>query len=151
MMIKKTLQNLQPGFEGRGGSRALGKVTVKRLQQELANEKRITAAFLLGSAARNQLRPDSDVDIAILLKPGTSVSPFEKINLAARLGELCAREVDLGMLESRNLVYAREAYLTGECIYCRDVFVKDLFGATILGLYATLKECRKEVEDAYRN
>ena len=150
-MITKTIQNLQPGFDERGGVRALGKVRLKRLQQELAGVERLTAAFLIGSAARNQLRPDSDIDIAILLKSGTSFSPFEKINLAVRLGELCSREVDLGMLESQNLVYAREAYLTGECIYCRDVFAKDLFGATILGLYAALKGCRKEVEDAYRN
>lgn len=149
--MKKTIRNLQPGLDGCGGSLALGKDTIKRLQQELAAEKRLTAAFLLGSAARNQLRPDSDVDIAILLQSGTSLSPFEKVSLAVRLGELCGREVDIGLLQSRNLVYAREAYLTGECIYCRDVFVRDLFGATILGLYATLKECRKEVENAYRN
>ncbi|MBN2808329.1 MAG: nucleotidyltransferase domain-containing protein [Deltaproteobacteria bacterium] len=124
---------------------------VKRLQQELAGEERFTAAFLLGSVVRSQLRSGSDVDVSILLQPGTSFSSFEKIDLAVRLGELCGRELDIGILEFRNLVYAREAYLAGECIYCRDVFAKDLFGATILGLYAALKWCRKVAEDAYRN
>jgi hypothetical protein len=54
------------------------------------------------------------------------------------------------VLDTTNLVYAKEAYLNGECIFCRDSLRRDLFGATVLGEYLDLREVRQEVEHAYQ-
>lgn len=123
---------------------------IENIGKALAADGGMIAAFLLGSAARGEMRNDSDVDIAVLTKDRRRLSAFEKVELAVELGRICGRDVDVGVLDTRNLVYAREAYLTGRCVYCSDIFQRDMFGATALGLYAELKENRKEVEDAYR-
>ena len=120
------------------------------IQPTLAGEPEIVAAFVLGSAARGTARPDSDVDIAVLYAPGRRRTAAERVALAARLSALLGREVDLGTISADNLIYAKEAYLTGECIFARDPAQRDLTGATMLGLYADLRRARKEVERAYR-
>jgi predicted nucleotidyltransferase len=122
----------------------------ERIAGYLANDRRITAAFLLGSAVRDALRPDSDVDIALLPEAGTTLTGFDRANIAADLAALVHRDVDLGVLDTTNLVYAKEAYLNGECIFCRDSLRRDLFGATVLGEYLDLREVRQEVEHAYQ-
>ncbi len=108
------------------------------------------AAFLLGSAVSGRLRKDSDVDIAILPQPNANFRLADRLELAVRLEDVFKRKVDLGVLDHHNLIYAKEAYLTGRCIYCRNIFQRDLFGATALGLYAELKQTRREIEHAYQ-
>lgn len=110
----------------------------------------LAAAFLLGSAAGDRLRKGSDVDIAILPETGHSLPLNLRIELAVQLEDIFKRQVDLGILDQRNLIYVKEAYLKGRCIYSRNDFQRDLFGATALGLYAELKENRREVESAYQ-
>ncbi len=110
----------------------------------------LAAAFLLGSAACGRLRQDSDVDIAILPQPGANLRLADRIQLAVQLEDVFKRKVDLGVLDHHNLIYAKEAYLSGHCIYCRNTFQRDLFGATALGLYAELKQTRREIEHAYQ-
>lgn len=121
-----------------------------RIRTILAAEPGICAAFLLGSSARGTPRPNSDVDIALLpISPG-SLPPPHRAQLAANISAIVGREVDLGILDHRNLIYAKEACANGHCIHCRDPYHRDLFVATTLALYAKLREERQEVERAYR-
>jgi predicted nucleotidyltransferase len=53
----------------------------------------VTEAFLFGSVARGEERPDSDVDL--LVKFDRDVSLFERIDLAERFSLLAGRKVDL--------------------------------------------------------
>ncbi len=108
----------------------------------------LRAAWLLGSAARDALRPDSDIDIALMPQPGVTLDYQQQADLTAQLNALLHRPVDIGVVSSRNLVYARQAILTG-----RPIFKKpeaDHAAATLLGLYAQYYFERKEVADAYR-
>ena len=114
------------------------------------DDKRIDAAFLLGSAVRNEMRPDSDVDIAILPAPGANLGGIDRATIALELENTLGRTVDVGVLDHGNLVYAKEAYLNGQRIYCRNRFRCELFGASTLGMYAELRESRREVENAYQ-
>jgi hypothetical protein len=57
--------------------------------------------------------------------------------------------VDVGILSSRNLIYASEALLKGRRFFCRDTFQTDLAVATLLGLAARFKFERREIIDAY--
>ncbi len=114
-----------------------------------AAEPRVDAAFVLGSAVHGQLRSDSDIDIAILPAAPAVLDTLDRIRLGVDLEKIFMRQVDIGILDNNNLIYAKEAYLNGRRIYCRDAFHCGLFGASALGLYAELREARKEVELAY--
>ena len=119
------------------------------LVHELKKHRRIAAAYLLGSVLTTDFRNDSDVDLAILLVPGRKMHLLERLELAANLETHLGHPVDIGILSTRNLVYAKEAIVRGRCIFSRDSAFKNLFAATALSLYVQLHRQRKEVEDAY--
>jgi uncharacterized protein len=54
-----------------------------------------TALFLFGSAARDELRPDSDIDLFIDYEPDGSFTFVELLELKDFLSETLKREVDL--------------------------------------------------------
>lgn len=109
----------------------------------------LCAAFLHGSAATGTLRPDSDLDIALLACPGVTIPAVARFEAAGELAAVFHRPVDLGTLSTRNLVYARAAILHGRLLFTRDRLHSDRFAATVLALYADLQENRKEVLVAY--
>jgi predicted nucleotidyltransferase len=113
-------------------------------------EGRILAAYLLGSAVSGRLRPDSDIDVALLPYPSCRLSDLDRANLGARIAFEIGREVDIGELCSSNLIYAKEAIFTGLRIFSRDARAADESAATLLGLYVAFNEERREVLDAYR-
>jgi predicted nucleotidyltransferase len=112
-------------------------------------DPRILAVYALGSAVRDELRPDSDIDLALLLAPGISFPATEMLSLAAKLTELLGRPVDLGVLSAMNLVYTRQAILAGQCVYRRPFSLAALMAANWLGLYARFQDERREIVNAY--
>lgn len=122
---------------------------IDALTKPLIRDARILAAYLLGSVLTPNFRRESDVDVAILLHPGQEMSSMERLELAADLSNGVGHSVDIGLLSTRNLVYAKEAIIKGRCIYCRDTGARDLFAATALSLYLQLKQERRVVEKVY--
>ena len=122
---------------------------VKKIAEGLEKDERISAAYVLGSAVTGRLWTDSDIDLALLPAPGHSLSHLDLLHLGSELGTCCSRPVDLGILSTHNLIYAKEALLQGECLFCKDQYYHDLFVATALGLYLELRTARREVEHAY--
>ena len=112
-------------------------------------DPRLDAAYALGSVVRGGLRASSDIDIALLPASGATLPARDLSELAARLADIAERPVDLGVLSSRNLVYAHQAILTGECVWLRDGISAGLRIATLLGLYTRFQFDRREVLDAY--
>ena len=53
----------------------------------------ITRAFLFGSVARVDARPDSDLDLLVTFDP--PITLFERMDVADALSDLCGRKVDL--------------------------------------------------------
>ena len=121
----------------------------KKIVSILSENERIEGAILLGSAAKGGMRPESDVDIAILFAKGTVMDGLALSELSADLSFSVGRVVDAGILSSRNLIYAREAILHGRRIFERSRFAFDLAAATLLGIYARFNEDRQEVLHAY--
>lgn len=109
----------------------------------------VAAAYLLGSAAAGRLRPDSDVDIAVLPRCGNALTSLHRLALAAELTRALGRDVDLGILSLHNLVYAKEAVARGRLIFERDHGVTSHFEMYVLSMYASLQEARREVLRAY--
>ena len=116
---------------------------------ELASDDRVLAVYLLGSAAAGRLRADSDIDIAVMAPPGTHLSEVERADIATGLSYRLGRQVDVGLLSSRNLVYANEALHTGIRLYARDADAAALYAANLLGLYLEFNERRQEIINAY--
>lgn len=76
---------------------SLNPKTIARLRQVLKKEPEVLAAYLFGSQAKNQVRPDSDLDLAIVVSDRTNKEEFyflEKISFSG-LGDLHLSVVDL--------------------------------------------------------
>ncbi len=124
--------------------------TREQIKRELNRQPKVCAAFLLGSAARGRLRQNSDIDLALLPMPQARLSFQERGQMAAAISSLTGRETDIGVLQTNNLIYAKEAFLNGKRIFCRDCYYCDLFIANTLGLYLELRQERRGIENAYR-
>jgi len=109
----------------------------------------VQAAYLLGSAATDRLREDSDVDVAILPVRRTGLSVEERLALTAELATIFGRPVDLGVLSTANVVYAKEAVTTGRLLCVQDRTETARFAMHALSMYASLQEARREVLRAY--
>jgi len=109
----------------------------------------IEAAYLLGSAAADRMRTDSDVDIAILPRRRDGLSVNERLSLTGELVRAFGRTVDLGVLSTTNVVYAKEAVANGRILFERDHHVTARFAMLALSMYASLQEARREVLRAY--
>jgi predicted nucleotidyltransferase len=97
---------------------------IERLRPVLGRDPRIAAAWLFGSAARGELRADSDIDVGILLRDpkSTAADVYELLGeLVARLEVVVApRSVDLVLLEHQGPVFAHEALVDGRLILEQD-------------------------------
>jgi predicted nucleotidyltransferase len=61
----------------------------------LLEEFSIKSLSVFGSAARGEVRPDSDVDILVEFKPDASIGLFEFVRLRNSLSDLLGVPVDL--------------------------------------------------------
>lgn len=110
----------------------------------------IDAIYLFGSVARDRPRPGSDVDVALLLPPGRTLSFDELLTTMAELGGLTHRTVDLSVLDTRTqLVHAKEVVTTGVCLFARSEGRIRSFEMQVLSEYARFLEDRAPVATAY--
>jgi predicted nucleotidyltransferase len=123
---------------------------LKVCERYLLSDTRILAVFLLGSAARDALKPESDIDIGVMCEFGEAIGQLELAENAANLSYELQRSVDLGLISSSNLVYACEALLTGKVLADKNPDRTALQRAALLGMYLQFNRDRQEVIDAYR-
>lgn len=118
-------------------------------RERFAQDVNIVGAWVLGSAVTNRLREDSDVDFAILYAEEVGSDYKQLGGLSSDLESILGRRVDVGRLNTRNLIFAHEAISHGVRIYCKNQSVADSFMERVYALYFDLKRDRKVVEDAY--
>lgn len=123
--------------------------TVAALAACLERHPSIAAAYLLGSAVTGRLRSESDVDVAVLPTTPQGLPIADRLALAAELSLAAGRVVDLGILSTNSLVYAKEAVAHGRLFFERDRGARARFAMYALSMYASLQEARKEVVAAY--
>ena len=124
---------------------------IRRYTKEiLSGDARILAVYLLGSALRGNPGLESDIDLALMLEEGAKMSPLERLKIANDLAYKLERSVDLGEISSANLVYSREAFLSGVPVFQRNPEKASLRRASLMGMYIQFNLDRKEVLDAYR-
>lgn len=80
---------------------------VVNIIKEYFKTKPINKAWIFGSYARGEERPDSDVDILIQFTPGAKMG-FAFFGMICDLEEMLSRNVDL-VVEGSLLPFARES------------------------------------------
>ena len=94
-------------------NRSVGLERIAELKAALGARGDVLVAYLFGSAARDEMRPDSDVDVAVLIDQSVGSAPSRltlasmRANLQADLQEAVHRPVDLVVLNhaSPDLVH----------------------------------------------
>ena len=117
--------------------------------ERFSKESNLLAVWVLGSAVTDRLREDSDVDFALYYSPGTQLDLAAHGGLVLDLERILGRTVDLGLLSSRNLVFAAQAIRKGQLIYAPDPQAVIALTSRIQSLYLDFKQDRKIVEEAY--
>ena len=102
------------------------------------------AIYLFGSWGTEYERPQSDVDIAVLLPAPQAKKAGSLIltDLHSALQSLLSREVDLVNLRQAPTVLQKEVVMAGRRIYCISGIVADEFELLVLALYQKLNEER---------
>ncbi|HLQ38056.1 MAG TPA: nucleotidyltransferase domain-containing protein [Planctomycetota bacterium] len=96
---------------------------IDRLRPILARQPRIAVAWLFGSAARNEMRPDSDVDVAVVFARGTQRRERDQVlaDLATRLeAATVPHPLDVVALEDQGHVFVHRAPKDGKRIVVND-------------------------------
>lgn len=85
--------------------------------EQADGDARVLAVMLFGSTARRERRPASDIDICLVLEPGT-YTPEALMDI--RLQYLAAFPADIQVFQQLP-VYIRQRILKeGEVLFCRD-------------------------------
>ena len=119
------------------------------LREKLLQDPRISSACVHGSLMTDNFRPDSDIDLALILEPQSALTGMDELRLSAELSSMVSRNVHIGVMNPNSLIYAKEVIKKGKELFVRNRFQHDLFISTILSMYAELKERQQEIRDAY--
>lgn len=99
--------------------------------------------YMFGSAARDELRQDSDIDIAYL--SDIHITPYENFMLAQELADIFKRDVDLINLKDASTVFKAQVVGKGKKLYCRDETARMYFEMRAFKEYALLNEEREAI------
>ncbi len=123
---------------------------VEGIKKYFSNNPSVLAVFLMGSSDQSKLRSDSDVDLGILPQDGVTISSQELLSMVGDLGYEFGFDFDLGILNSHNLIYSKEAIFKGIQIYNQDEEATKRRVNVLLSMYYHFQFERKEILNAYR-
>lgn len=115
----------------------------EKVVEVLKKEFNPIVIYLFGSAARNELRDDSDIDIAFLTE--IEVDPYECFMKAQILADIFKREVDLVNLNTSSTVFKAQVIGNGRVLYCSDEIKRMYFEMREFKEYALLNEERQRI------
>ncbi|MEW6428216.1 MAG: nucleotidyltransferase domain-containing protein [Thermodesulfobacteriota bacterium] len=110
----------------------------------------IVAVYLHGSAAKDTMRADSDIDLALLFEEKKVPGQLQLFLAASEIERAAFRRIDLSVLSTRNTVFAKEVLTNGKLLYCRDPMRHDAFTMYVLSYYAKLNDERADILRAYQ-
>ncbi|HET9680014.1 MAG TPA: nucleotidyltransferase domain-containing protein [Gammaproteobacteria bacterium] len=99
--------------------------------------------YLFGSAAADQLRADSDIDIAFLTVH--AVNAADIFQISGELATQLKRDVDLVDMKSASTVFRAQIIHTGRRLYCADEYDCDTYADYAFSSYAHLNEERQAI------
>jgi predicted nucleotidyltransferase len=101
------------------------------------------AIYLFGSAARDELRSESDIDIAFLsINQVNAVDCYES---SQDLYEILRRDVDLINLATASTVFSMQVIANSRLVFCNDDMSRMRYEMVVYKSYAMLNEERSEI------
>jgi uncharacterized protein len=107
----------------------------------------VLAAVVFGSAAAGRLRPDSDLDLALLFANDHVPDAFAALELRAALEQRASRDVDLIVLNQASPILAFQAAKKGRLIVCKDAGADQHYLVRLITEYADFKRIRRPIEE----
>ncbi|NSW81659.1 MAG: nucleotidyltransferase domain-containing protein [Syntrophothermus sp.] len=96
---------------------------IAKVRTALENFPQVAGAYLFGSALE-LCRPESDIDVGLVLEPGINPDSFEadrlEAEIALALTPLDGHPFDIVVLNPHNIIFCFEVIKSGRLIYCRD-------------------------------
>ncbi len=114
----------------------------------LAANPAVIAGVLFGSAAAGRLRPDSDLDLALLFAAQQVPDDLAVLDMRAALEQIIRRDVDLIVLNHASPILAFQIVKHGKLVFCRDHVAYDRFLVRLISEYADFKRIRRPIEEA---
>jgi predicted nucleotidyltransferase len=111
----------------------------------VSKRREIQAAYIFGSVASGRTRPDSDVDVAVLLNPKSLRlgSLDYRLELAAEISSALGRsDVDLIILNEAPPVLAHQVLSKGRLVFERSASVRVEFQVRTVNLYLDTEPMR---------
>lgn len=96
--------------------------------------------YLFGSAVRDELREDSDIDIAYI--SDIHLTPYENFMIAQEIADIFKKNVDLVNLKEASTVFKAQVVGNGKKIYCSNENDRMYFEMRAFKEYALLNEER---------
>ena len=112
----------------------------------------VQGIYLFGSHGQEDERPDSDVDVALLL-PYDSMAGHPNLVLSPcriKLARLLGKEVDLVNARQVSTVFQKEIITDGRLILCADKYAVDEFEMLVISFYQKLNEERADILKAFK-
>lgn len=107
----------------------------------------VWAIYVYGSMARGDDAPTSDVDLAILLPPGTRIP--DKLGLMARIATVAGRDVDIVDLRQANLDLVHALLKEGRQLLVRNETETLAWEAERMTDYAFFNPRRADIVEQY--
>lgn len=111
------------------------------LRDYFAGQPDVLAAYVFGSVAAGHARPESDVDIAVLLRSDLDQEArfYRRLSLSAEVESLLHRSTDLVVLNDAPPILQHQVLTGGRLIFERDRAARVEFEVRAGKIYADLK------------
>ncbi len=111
--------------------------TINKCKDILIKYEDIIFAYIFGSYAKDNIRKDSDIDIAIYLKD--SIDTYEYLDMKMKLSEALRREVDLIILNDVTPLLKYEIYKNNILLFTNDKSIENKYKVKTLFEYNDMK------------
>ena len=111
----------------------------------------VQGIYLFGSYDTDNVWPDSDIDLALLLPP-EQAGKEKNLSLSQcrfDLEDVLSKEVDLLDVRQVSTVFQKEIIFGGRLLYCTDQCAVDEFEMLVISYYQKLNEERGEILKAF--
>ena len=123
-------------------------VDTTKLQTIFARYPEIQAVYLFGSTAAGTNRPDSDLDLALV--PRSKALRRQKLDILADLAQAGFDNVDLVILDTKDLVLQYEAVRYNQIIYRAPDFESGTFYSNTVRQYLDFLPYLEVQRQAYK-
>ena len=121
---------------------------IQAVTRYLETQPAVLAAILFGSAAAGRMRPESDLDLALLFAHEHVPDVFMALDMRVILEQHAKRDVDLIVLNDASPIIAFQAVKYGQVISCCDQRAYQSYVVRLITEYADFKQIRRPIEEA---